>query len=84
MSIINFNKGKKDKDKEKTIQNKIDNSKEEVDLFIEDLCQILENKDYSNKIKENINGMVLSLDFETNEISIELLIKTDKGENDES
>jgi hypothetical protein len=82
MSIINFNKGKKDK--EKTIQNKIDNSKEEVDLFIEDLCQILENKDYSNKIKENINGMVLSLDFETNEISIELLIKTDKGENDES
>ena len=82
MSIINFNKRKKDK--EKTIQNKIDNSKEEVDLFIEDLCQILENKDYSNKIKENINGMVLSLDFETNEISIELLIKTDKGENDES
>ena len=82
MGIINFNKGVENR--EKIVQKKIDNTKKEVDLLLNDICDILQDTDYGDVLESNLDGMIIVLDFNTNEVSTELFINTKEGENNES
>lgn len=77
MSIIDFNKGKKELSDNKVIEKIVDDCQVHLDNFMHDVFQLLENEGYGEILEEKLSGMVIGLDFDANEYTTELFI-TDK------